>query len=155
LTVLAVGWVLVAVAAPVALARGYALFPAVVYEAGGLICHQRPERSFRLAAIQLPVCARCFGLYVAGAAGALGSWVPRGARAAQALPARTPWTLAIAALPTAVTVALEWGGLLFPGNAARALAALPLGAAAGHLFVRALASSEGSLRRKGQLRYHP
>jgi hypothetical protein len=38
-----------------------------VYRIGGLICHQRPERSFHLFAVALPVCARCTGIY-AGAA---------------------------------------------------------------------------------------
>ena len=33
------------------------------------ICHQRPERSFAIAGIQMPVCARCSGLYVSGALG--------------------------------------------------------------------------------------
>ena len=152
LTLLAVTWVLVAMATPVALARGYAVAPALVYEAAGLVCHQRPERSFRLAAVQLPICARCFGLYAAGAAGALSAWFMGGAAAGRGPTGRTSWTLAIAALPTAVTVALEWPGLLFPGNVARALAALPLGATAGHLIVRTLAQSEG--RRPGQVRYH-
>ena len=39
--------------------------------AAGRVCHQRPERSFHVAGVQLPVCARCTGLYVSGAAGAL------------------------------------------------------------------------------------
>ena len=43
-----------------------------LYAVGWLICHQRPERSFHLAGAQLPVCARCLGLYAGGAAGAIG-----------------------------------------------------------------------------------
>ena len=36
---------------------------AVVYALGSFICHQRPERSFRFSGVQVPVCARCEGLY--------------------------------------------------------------------------------------------
>ena len=37
------------------------------YLVGSLLCHQRPERSFFLWGSQMPVCARCLGIY-AGAA---------------------------------------------------------------------------------------
>lgn len=30
---------------------------------GGAFCHQLPERSIYVAGVQLPVCARCFGVY--------------------------------------------------------------------------------------------
>jgi hypothetical protein len=46
--------------------------------------------------------------------------------------------LLLAAVPTVATLAIEWIGVADPGNAGRALAALPLGAAAGWLFVRML-----------------
>src|SRR5262249_38310806 len=42
-------------------------FAFVIYAMGGLVCHQRPERSFWLWGAQMPVCARCSGIY-AGAA---------------------------------------------------------------------------------------
>ena len=51
------------------------------------------------------------------------------------------WTvpvLIIAALPTALTLALEILGMMRFSNTARAIAALPLGAFAGWLFVRML-----------------
>src|SRR5207248_10680646 len=38
-----------------------------VYGIGAWICHQRPERSFYLWAMQLPVCARCTRIYVGAA----------------------------------------------------------------------------------------
>ena len=38
-----------------------------IYGIGGIVCHQLSERSFHLWAAQLPVCARCTGIY-AGAA---------------------------------------------------------------------------------------
>src|SRR5262245_11882327 len=43
------------------------LFSLLVYGIGSGICHQLPERSFYLWGRQLPVCARCAGIY-AGAA---------------------------------------------------------------------------------------
>ena len=41
------------------------------YLVGSVICHQRPDRSFRLWGVQMPVCARCAGLYLGAAVGAL------------------------------------------------------------------------------------
>jgi len=45
---------------------------ACVYATGSFVCHQRPERSFSLGGRQMPVCARCAGLYAAAAAFAFG-----------------------------------------------------------------------------------
>jgi hypothetical protein len=39
----------------------------LMYTAGSVICDQIPERRFHLAGFQIPVCARCLGIY-AGAA---------------------------------------------------------------------------------------
>ncbi len=63
----------VAAASPPLLSRVAAAF----YLVGGAVCHQRPERSFHWRGVQLPVCGRCTGLYVAAAAGSLAAWVPR------------------------------------------------------------------------------
>ena len=106
---------------------------AMVYGAGALLCHQRPDRSFHLHESQLPVCARCAGLYFAGAIGALMAWPGPGR-----VPGSARSLLLAAAVPTALTVAAEWAGLASPSNLMRALAALPLGAAAGWLCVRLL-----------------
>jgi uncharacterized membrane protein len=126
--------------APLALASqspSIAAPAAFLYQAAGLICHQRPERSFHLAGVQLPVCGRCAGLYFAAAAAVLPAWLlpigPGGAR-------QTRTILAIAAAPTAATFALELAGLLFPSNLTRALCAAPLGAAAAWIFIRSLKS---------------
>jgi hypothetical protein len=35
----------------------------LIYAAGSMICHQRPERSFHLFGVQMAVCARCVGAY--------------------------------------------------------------------------------------------
>jgi uncharacterized membrane protein len=133
LTGAAVAWVALLLVAPVMPRES-----AIVYELGGRVCHQRPERSFHLGGVQLPVCARCLGLYASGAAAAVAAWlvtlrsggVP-GSRGARLL-------FALAAAPTVATVALEWLGLISPANLTRAVASLPLGGAAGFLFVRML-----------------
>ena len=97
----------------------------------GFICHQRPERSFFLGGSQLPVCARCTGLYVGAAVAAPLALViatrlsARGARAA----------LAMAALPTALTWTLEFTGIAAFSNVVRFVAALPLGSAAAWLVL--------------------
>jgi uncharacterized membrane protein len=111
---------------------------AVVYEFASRVCHQKPDRSFYLAGVQLPVCARCFGLYASGAIAAVGGWFstrrrhrPLNARAAR-------YVFAAAAAPTVITVVLEWLGLAHPTNVLRAVASLPLGAAAGWIFIRML-----------------
>ena len=42
-----------------------------VYGIGSVICHQLPERSFHLWAAQMPVCARCTGIYFGAVVGAM------------------------------------------------------------------------------------
>lgn len=146
LTVGACLWTVVLVVTPYAAAsRNHFLVAAAafVYQGAGLICHQRPERSFHLAGVQVPVCGRCLGLYVSGALGALAAWT-----AAARVPRRVRLALIVAAVPTALTFALELAGLAQPGNWGRALSALPLGAAAGWTFVVSLrAEAEPIIRR--------
>jgi uncharacterized membrane protein len=117
---LAVTWVVALIAAP-ALPVSIA---GLLYAGGSLICPQIPERSFHLDSFQLPVCARCFGLYAGAALGSVTAQVaPISARLTA--PARMRATL-LAALPTIVTIVLEWGiGVAVP-NIARAVAAVPL-----------------------------
>jgi uncharacterized membrane protein len=134
-TYAAVAWLTLVVSAPVALSRGrLPAFTLAVYQAGSLVCHQRPERSFHLAGIQLPVCARCFGLYLSGATGLAVASRRRRALSARAVRA----LLALAALPIVSTVALEWLGAIQPTNVQRMLTGLPLGFAAGVVIVRSL-----------------
>jgi uncharacterized membrane protein len=138
LTAGALLWIVVIFLAPFALQSGPVLSTAAafLYQGASLICHQRPERSFHLAGVQLPVCARCTGLYVSGAAAALSAW--SGWRRPVAAPRRIRAVFALAAVPTAVTLVVELAGLAHPSNGLRALSALPLGAAAGWIFVRSL-----------------
>ena len=146
LTIGALAWSATLFIAPFALTSRHPRLvtaAAAVYSGAGLICHQRTERSFHLAGVQQPVCARCTGLYLSGAAGALVAWTWRRPR----VPRRTRSVLALTAIPTALTVALEFAGLLHPSNTARALCALPLGAAAAWVFVQSLRAEAAETRR--------
>ena len=110
-----------------------ATLAATVYLIGARICHQQPERSFHPWGVQVPVCARCLGLYIGAPLGALAAWRrlrrvtvdgPGGPRRSRAVLA-----LGLVAIPTAVTVVGEAAGLMAPADAVRAGLAVPLGAA--------------------------
>jgi uncharacterized membrane protein len=136
-------WTLLLVATPYAAASRHPVLvtaAAFVYQGAGLICHQRPERSFHLGGAQLPVCGRCFGLYISAALGAAAAWLAT----RQGPPRRVRLALAAAAVPTALTVSLEFVGAIHPGNAVRAISALPLGATAAWVFVRSLRAEADS-----------
>jgi uncharacterized membrane protein len=107
----------------------------LTYVVGSLVCHQRPERSFHLAAVQYPVCARCMGIYLAAPVGIiLGMWGVGGSRRSRRFPVsivyrRWRLILGVAILPTAVSIIVErLGGPT--GLGSRAVAAVPLGLAA-------------------------
>ena len=135
---LTTGWVALLVAAPVL----PGLAAAVVYGVGSFICHQLPERSFHFAGFQLPVCARCLGIYVGVSVGVTYVWMQAaGRRMVPALQPRTARGLgALAATPTLLTVALEATGVWSPSNLTRAIAGLPLGALVGLVVMNALAT---------------
>jgi uncharacterized membrane protein len=133
----AVAWVLVLCAAPFSLARAIVPVPTVaVYGAASVICHQRPERSFHLSGIQIPVCARCFGLYLAGAAGAAAAFAMRRRRAAALSTTRIRLALAGAAVPILLSVGLEMIGAIHGSNVSRFLSGIPFGVVAGWLLER-------------------
>jgi uncharacterized membrane protein len=129
LVVAAVAWPLVAgvavwhrVAHPGA-ASGWV---GAVYFAAGQICHQKPERSFETRAVAWPVCARCTGLYLAAPLAAV---LALRRRRGQVVFGVGPVKLvALAAVPTVLTLLWEWGGLGTPPNLWRFVSALPLGA---------------------------
>lgn len=142
LTCVALLWLTMILAAPFALSRArLPVFTLAVYQAGSLVCHQRPERSFHLAGMQLPVCARCFGLYLSGAVG-----LTVAARSRRALSTRAVRALlAGTALPIVTTVALEWLAVIETTNVQRLLTALPLGFAAGVVIVGSLSGRGDAL----------
>lgn len=116
------------------------LFLDFVLAVGSLICHQRPDRSFFIDGHQLPVCARCTGIYLSAAVGFI-TWVAfkiaRGWRPIAVDPRRSLRLLALAAVPTALSLASGTLGVWDGANATRALLAIPLGATAGALVAAA------------------
>jgi hypothetical protein len=136
----AITWVALLIAAPVLSAP----LAGILYAAGAFLCHQIPERSFYVAGFQLPVCARCLGLYAGAAFGTVAAvfaaqpTAPRRAAAAGKGPLYL--ATAIAALPTLATVLVERGIGWPVSNSARAAAAVPLAAVVACVVMRAAAT---------------
>ena len=136
---LAWAWTVLLLAAPAAALGGLA--SALTYAIGSFICHQRPERSFYIDAAQLPVCARCFGLYAGAALGLIAGLKPCATlKFCATLPSNSTFSrwrspsglrrlVIAAAIPTMVTWSSEMLGIWSPANLTRFIAALPLGAA--------------------------
>jgi uncharacterized membrane protein len=118
-------WAGAILAAPRVLQHRLAIAPLLAYPIGSVICHQQPDRSFWFHDTPYPVCARCTGLYVAAPFGILAMLLTRRAFSLR------EWRLllSLAAVPTVVSIVLERAGGP-TGLTSRALAALPLGAAA-------------------------
>jgi len=136
-------WLAVIVSAPYLASSGrLAWLIVLIYQFGSLICHQRPERSFHLAGMQMPVCARCFGLYAAAAAGLLTAWVVRRSWT----PSQVRLALVAAALPIVLSVALEWAGAITSTNLFRTATGLPLGFVAGLVVIGLLRPSSSRAR---------
>jgi uncharacterized membrane protein len=102
------------------------LFSTTVFLTGSFVCHQRPERSFHWWGAQVPVCARCFGIYAGTVLSAITIAVTpmtvnhmRHARA---------WVLT-ALMPNAITLVYEWATGDMPGNWVRAGSGALLGVA--------------------------
>jgi Predicted membrane protein (DUF2085) len=147
---LAIAWVILLPLAAFAASRplpevGTAM-AVVVYRIGSLVCHQRPERSFHVFGVALPVCARCTGIYTGAALMAVAATVraadarrPSTRTAADVRRAADAWTatrkvgdarrfLLLAALPTAATLVYEWSTGQMPTHWIRAMSGVPLGA---------------------------
>ncbi|HOG30477.1 MAG TPA: DUF2085 domain-containing protein [Vicinamibacterales bacterium] len=111
---------------------------AATYQAGGIICHQRDTRSFHVAGVRMPVCSRCAGLYVGAAAGASAviAWAGTvGGRPRRRVPLRAlRAAVAASAAPTLAAWLAEHAAGVWVPDLARALAALPLGAAVAALI---------------------
>jgi Predicted membrane protein (DUF2085) len=121
-----------------------------VYGMGSLVCHQLPARSYRIWSAQMPVCARCAGIYFGAAIAAILAVAPlkrrsaygpvdlygavAGRRFSGANASRT--VLIIAVVPTLATLVYEWttGGV--PAHWIRTAAGVPIGAVTAWLVVR-------------------
>jgi uncharacterized membrane protein len=123
-----------------------AWWPAAVYYAASQVCHQRPERSFHTAGVAWPVCGRCSGLYLAAP---LGGLLAVGIAGRRVRGVGRRWLragLAVAALPTVLTLGLEWFDLAPISNLMRFAAALPLGLAVACAIVLVADPAAGSNR---------
>ena len=126
----------------------------VVYAIGSVVCHQLPERSFYLWGRQLPVCARCTGIYAGAAVAAIAlvvvAWLkgrpsPSLAPPSARLKPRAPIVVAlVASMPTVATLVFEWTTGATPANAVRAAAGFVLGAAMSTLVL--LPVHDGAMR---------
>jgi hypothetical protein len=97
------------------------------------------------------VCARCTGIYTGAALAAVCACVPMSACALAGLgrAAEARVLLAIASLPTALTLLYEWTTGDAPSNVIRAFAGAPLGAAAAFVVVRAAGAGPANRLRQG------
>ncbi len=125
--VMTLGFVALAVAAPLALAGGHELTAAILYQGFGRICHQISARAFYLHGHPLAVCARCFGIYAGFALSVLCYPLVRSLRRTDA-PARA-WLFA-AALPAAIDFSLTFFGLWENTHTSRLLTGAILGVGA-------------------------
>src|SRR4051794_22101262 len=69
-------WAVLLVAAPYLASRAHASTSSsalvlAVYSIGSLVCHQLRGRSYQLWTVQMPVCARCAGIYFGAVLGAI------------------------------------------------------------------------------------
>jgi uncharacterized membrane protein len=145
-----VAWALMLPLAPLVAGRPHAstmsaAFALAVYGVGSMICHQLPERSYRLFGAQMPVCARCTGIYLGAAVSAV--LAARGVRAAALAPRTLRRVLLAAAVPTALTLVFEWTTGVTPSNTVRFAAGVPIGAAIAWAVVRH--ASDGDAARRG------
>jgi uncharacterized membrane protein len=101
-----------------------------VYILGSLVCHQRSERSFHVWGVQLPVCARCAGVY-GGAPLGVAAVLTLSRRRALRVSNSRAWSLALvaASLPTMATLVWEWFTPDMVSGAVRAAAGVSLGIA--------------------------
>lgn len=117
----------------------------LVYLAGAVVCHQRPERSFASAGYAWPVCARCSGIYLGAAAvvllvvalrraGAGRSGASDGATGG----ASARLAVGLAVLPAALSVIWEWTTGMTPSNEVRAATGVLIGAVTAWVVMRAL-----------------
>jgi len=89
------------------------LFAVSVYFVGSAVCHQLDARSFHVLGHQMPVCARCTGIYLGAAIAALAVGIRR-RRSTLALNPR--WLVGLALLPAATSLIYEWGTGVTPSG---------------------------------------
>ena len=115
------------------------LFSAGVFAVGAAVCHQLPDRSFHAWGRQLPVCARCTGIYSAAALVGIGLALTRRFARGVGTSSRARFLrrcLGAAALAlNGLTLVYEWTTGVMPSNAVRAATGAALGAVVAALIV--------------------
>src|SRR5262245_49540486 len=149
-----IAWAALLVLTPYLTSRPHASTPGTalvlaVYGIGSLVCHQLAERSYRLWSAQMPVCARCTGIYFGAAVSSILFSVARDAgqkaaasranvaRRLQPSVSAVRSVVSIAALPTAATLIYEWTTGVTPSNGLRCAAGAPIGIVVAWLIVSA------------------
>lgn len=113
--------------APVAAANGHPAWAEVIYHAFGVLCHQRPDRSYFIEGHKLAVCSRCTGLYAGFAVTLLLYPLIRSLRN-NTNPRRI--FLFLAALPLAIDFSLTFFGIWDNTHTSRVLTGALLGSVA-------------------------
>ena len=121
------GLVALVVVAPLAAAGGHGDLAQVIYRAFGIICHQRPDRSYFIDGHQLAVCSRCTGLYAGFAFTLLLYPLIRSMRTTTT-PARS-WLL-LAVVPLGIDFSLTFFGIWENTHTSRLLTGALLGSVA-------------------------
>jgi uncharacterized membrane protein len=115
------------------------VFSAVVFAIGSAVCHQLPERSLHVWGRQLPVCARCCGIYIAAAIVSLILVLARH-RSGEGRPSMRArglrlWMGAVAVTLNLLTLVYEWTTGVMPANGVRLAAGALLGGAVAAFIV--------------------
>jgi uncharacterized membrane protein len=114
-------------AAPLAAAGGHPAWAEVIYRGFGILCHQRPDRSYFIEGHKLGVCARCTGLYAGFAVTLLLYPLIRSLRN-NVNPPRI--YLILAAIPLAIDFSLTFFGIWENTHTSRLLTGALLGSVA-------------------------
>ena len=115
------------VVAPLAAASGHEAWAEVIYRAFGILCHQRPDRSYFIEGHKLAVCSRCTGLYAGFAFTLLLYPLVRSLRTTTTPP--RSWLL-LAAVPLGIDFSLTFFGIWENTHTSRLLTGALLGSVA-------------------------
>ena len=115
------------VVAPLAAASGHEAWAEVIYRAFGILCHQRPDRSYFIEGHKLAVCSRCTGLYAGFAFTLLLYPLIRSLRTTTTPP--RSWLL-LAAVPLGIDFSLTFFGIWENTHTSRLLTGVLLGSVA-------------------------
>lgn len=112
------------VVAPIAAADGHSVLAEGIYRGFGILCHQRPDRSYFIEGHKLAVCSRCTGLYAGFAFTLLIYPLVRSLRSAAPPPRKV---LFLAAVPLLIDFGLAFLGLWENTHTSRLLTGILLG----------------------------